>query len=164
MKKSVLLGLALFGAIVMASCGGSKKTEEAPADNADFAASQPVASGEYRALSFEYEEPDAKRMPFDGRIIFSLDPANSGIYVYENGNRTHFKAVAVLSQPFAKADSVYTATDSKEKTVIVKQGAENDTLIIVKDDKPVKVAFERKALSEMSAIDAMTRISNMLSK
>lgn len=103
-------------------------------------------------------------MPFDGRIIFALDPENSGIYVYENGNRTHFKATISLPAPFTKTDTIYTALDNKERNVAVIPGAEADTLFITKGDKPVKIAFERKAISEMPATDAWTRINTLLSK
>lgn len=164
MKKSFILGAAALAMVAFASCGGEKKGEAEVADNAEFAAEQPLASGEYRAVSFQYEEPDSKKMPFDGRMLVSLDSENSIIYVYENGNRTHFKAMEVLSKSFTQADSTHVATDSKENPVIVKPGAEVDTLIIVKDSKPVKVAFERTPMKEMTAIDAMTRISTLVSK
>lgn len=164
MKKSIILGLALGASVIFASCGGDKKAETSEADTAKFLEAQPVASGEYRAVSFQYEEEGSTRMPFDGRIIFSLAPENSAIYVYENGNHTHFKAVVPLSETFSKTDSIYTAADKKNLPVNVIPGAENDTLIIEKDNKKVKIAFERKAVSEMSPMDAMTRISALLSK
>ncbi len=165
MKKSnFLLGLAAFFAITMASCGGNKSTGESNVDPADFAASQPLASGEYRAVSFQYIDSASTRMPFDGRIIFALDPENSGIYVYENGNRTHFKATVSLEAPFSKADTIFTALDNKQRNVAVVPGTEADTLFITKGDKPVKIAFERKAISEMPASDAWARINNLLSK
>lgn len=164
-KRNLIYGLALAGAVVFASCGGGEKKAESQEANAEeFAATQPVASGEYRAVSFQYDEPESSRMPFDGRIIFSLAPENSGIYVYENGNRTHFKAVVSLPTAFTKADSVYNATDSKEQNVSLIVGSQADTLVIVKDSKPVKVAFEKDPVSEMSAVDAMARISTLLSK
>lgn len=164
MKKSLIFGAAALVMAVVASCGGEKKGEKEVADNAAFEAEQPMVSGEYRAVSFQYDEPDGKKVPFDGRLLVSLDPKNSAVYVYENGNHTHFKALEVLSKPFAKTDSTYTAANGKDKPVIVKRGAEVDTLIIVKGDKTVKVAFERAPMSEMSAIDAMTRISTVSSK
>ena len=164
MKKSLIFGAAALVMMAFASCGGEKKATAEVADNAEFEAQQPMVSGEYRAVSFQYDEPDGKKMPFDGRMLVSLAPENSVIYVYENGNRTHFKAMEFLSKSFSKADSIYTATDNKENPVTVKPGTEADTLIIVKDSKPVKVAFERTPMKEMSAIDAMTRISTLVSK
>ena len=165
MKKSLIFGAAALAMIAFASCGGGEKKATAEiTDNAAFEAEQPMVSGEYRAVSFQYEEPDGKKMPFDGRILVSLAPENSVMYVYENGNRTHFKAMEMLSKSFSKVDSTFTATNSKEKPVIVKPGVDADTLIIVKDDKTVKVAYERTPIKEMSAIDAMTRISTLVSK
>lgn len=163
MKKSLIFGAAALAMVAFASCGGEKKATAEVADNAEFEAEQPMVSGEYRAVSFQYDEPDSKKMPFDGRLLVSLAPENSVMYVYENGNRTHFKAIEVLSKPFAKTDSTYTAINSKDKPVIVKPGTEADTLIIVKEDKTVKVAFERTPMKEMSAIDAMNRISTVSS-
>ena len=163
-KKSIIFGLALAGAMIVASCGGNKKAEDTGNADAEFEVAQPVASGEYRAVSFQYDEPESSRMPFDGRILFALDKENSGIYVYENGNRTHFKAVISLPAPFSKTDSIYTATDSKDRQVAFIPGAEVDTLVITKENKPVKIAFERKPVSEMTATEAMTRITTLLSK
>ena len=161
--KRLIFGAAALVAVMMASCGGNKNENKAE-DNSAFAENQPVACGEYRAVSFQKVEAESKRMPFDGRIIFALDPDNSGIYVYENGNRTHFKASVSLTAPFEKQDSVYVATDAKQQKVEVISGAELDTLVIVKDNAPVKIAFERKAVSTMRATDAWQRISTLLSK
>lgn len=165
MKKKFLFGAAI-AAMMMTACGGNKSESKADAaDPAEFAASQPLPSGEYRAVSFQDTAANAVRDRFDGRILLALDPDNSGIYIYENGNRTHFKASILLSEPFAAKDSVFVAKDKDGREIEYWQGKENtDTLLVYRAGAPVKVAFERKAIAEMPASDVWTRISAQLSK
>ena len=112
MKKLVLLSAAAV-AMLAAACGGNKSESAANDNSAEFAASQPLASGEYRAVSFQDTAADAVRTRFDGRILIALDPNNSGIYIYENGNRTHFKASVPLSEAFTASDTIFVAKDKE---------------------------------------------------
>ncbi len=135
MKKSVIY-LALMALLPLGACtskGDSQKEENTVSDER-FTESQPMASGEYRAISFQYGDLGTDRQRFDGRVIVALSPDHSGIYIYENGNRTDFKATIVLSKPFEKRDSVYLAYDSKDKPVTLIRGTENDTIVFLRRD------------------------------
>lgn len=163
MKKLVLLSAAAV-AMLAAACGGNKSESAANDNSAEFAASQPLASGEYRAVSFQDTAADAVRTRFDGRILIALDPDNSGIYIYENGNRTHFKASVPLSEAFTASDTIFVAKDKEEREIKLWKGADVDTLLVYRAGAPVKVSFERKPMSEMTPADVWTRISTQLSK
>lgn len=163
MKRKFLFTAAAL-CLLMSACGGNKSESNETSDNADFAATQPLASGEYRAVSFQDTAENAKRERFDGRILLALDPANSGIYIYENGNRTHFKASVSLKEAFSQVDSVYVAKDKDDREIQYWKGTDADTLLVYRAGKPVKVAFERKAISEMTPADTWTRISAQISK
>lgn len=157
-----MICMALGAALLLGACGGKNESKNEQTDRAaeTFASSQPLASGEYRAVSFQYGDLQSDRNRFDGRIIVALSPDNSGIYIYENGNRTDFKATIALSKPFEKKDSIYVAYDRAGKPVSVIKGTENDTLVFVKRDTiTTKVAFERKPMAELSASAAWERIS-----
>lgn len=158
----ILLSAALT--LMISACSGNSSKQDSTSDESAFAESQPVASGEYRAVSFQDTAASAVRSRFDGRILFALDPQNSGIYVYENGNRTHFKASIALDGSFEKKDSVFAAKDTKGNEVMVWSGTESDTLLITRAGQPVKIAFDRKPLSELPAREVWTRISSLLAK
>lgn len=162
MKKLLLLSAAAF-ALMLTSCGGNK-TEDKSEDAAAFAATQPLPSGEYRAVSFQDTAASAVRERFDGRVLLALDPDNSGIYIYENGNRTHFKASVSLTEAFSQVDTIYVAKDKDSRDIKYWKGTEADTLLVYRAGAPVKVAFERKAISEMTPADVWSRISAQLSK
>ncbi len=160
--KNFILALPL--ALIMVACGGNK-SGNSDSEESVVMEEQPVKNGEYRALSFQYMDSMKNRMKFDGRIIYALDEKNPVVYVYENGNRTNFKATLSLKAPFEKTDSVYTATTIKDTPVCVKAGSEEtDTLILEKAGKTVKVAFERTPLTTFSASEGLTRITNLLDK
>lgn len=160
--KKFLLALPL--ALIMVACGGNKSDSYA-ADKSAAMEEQPVQNGEYRAVSFQYMDSMENRMKFDGRIIYAIDEQNSVVFVYENGNRTNFKATLSLKAPFEKKDSLYSATTIKDTPVSIKNGAEEtDTLIFEKYGKTVKVAFERTPLTTFSASEGLTRITNLLDK
>lgn len=165
MKKGFIY-LALAAMMPLAACSPKgdtqKKEAEAAADEAFYAA-QPVGSGEYRAVSLQDGDLRSDRNRFDGRVIMALSPDNSGIYIYENGNRTNFKATITLSKPFEKKDSVFVAVDKKNNPVMVIPGTENDTLMFVRRDTvTTKVAFERQAITELTAGNAWSRISEKI--
>ncbi len=166
MKKVVYLLAAVVIAAFASACssGTQKGSADSAKEEAAFSSEQPLESGEYRANSFTYDEKDAKRMVFDGRMIVAMDPANSGIYIYENGNRTNFKARLSIKKAFEKSDSAYVAVDSKDLPVTLISGEEMDTLLFTKGTKVVKLAFERKPMSVMSPQDAWKKITAQLDK
>lgn len=157
MKKTILY-LAFAAMLPLCSCSGKQASSESSAtENADYVS--PLESGNYRAVSFQYGDLVTDRTRFDGRILMALDPDNSGIYIYENGNRTDFKAAITFSKPFEKEGELYVAYDSKNRPVTLIQGNENDTLMFTKSDKEVKVAFERKPITVMTPANAWAQIS-----
>lgn len=91
MKAMKFLGVAAL-LLAMTACGGNKqKAEEAEAADETFYASQPIESGIYDATYFNVRGKDARKGQFDGRVIASVSPEQSALYVYENGNRTKIK-------------------------------------------------------------------------
>ena len=165
MMKKILFLLPLMA---LASCGGSasKATDSAEATMTpeEFAATQPLESGEYTATYFQYMEPDGKKAHFDGRLLITADPEQTVAYVYENGNRTKFTAQINLAKPFEKKDTIYTAVDAKEHPVILIVGSEVDTICFAKGENEVKVAFDKKPISVMSPEEAREAIINRRSK
>ncbi len=165
MKKLFIICAA--AAMTLAACSGSAKTDKNDSAEASATAAAvdiPVSSGEYRAVSFQDTAAGAVRTRFDGRILMALAPDNAGIYIYENGNRTNFKARVILSKMFEQRDSVYVATDKDNREIILTPGNEIDTLLVYRGDKPVKVAFEAKPMSALTPAETWTRISSQLSK
>lgn len=162
--KKLLFVSALASLVMFGSCGGNKDKAEVSteAESATFYETQPLESGEYRAVSFTYDEEGERRNSFDGRMLVAVTPESSGIYIYENGNRTKFEARVSLSQPFEKTDSVYTASDSQNQPVVLVSGSESDTLKVIKGGKGVKIAFEKKPLNVLTPEDAWKRITDKL--
>lgn len=167
MKKLIYLFVAAALAVSASACssGSQEKASDSAQTDAQFASEQPIPSGEYRANAFQYVEKDSKRMPFDGRMIVALKPGNSGILIYENGNRTNFRQSISISKEFEKNDSVqYVAVDNKNNPVTFIYGAEVDTLIFTKNGKLVKLAVEKKPISTLTPQEAWTRITSQLGK
>ncbi len=167
MKKLFMMS-ALAAAILLTACSGNGKTgtgDSASQDATVLETTLPVTSGEYRAVSFQDTAAGAVRTRFDGRILMALDPDNAGIYIYENGNRTHFKAKAILSKIFEQKDSIYIASDKDNREITLIPGKENvDTLIVYRGSVPVKVSFETKPMSTLTPTEVWNRISTQLSK
>ena len=130
----------------------------------EFAASQPLESGEYTATYFQYMEPDGKKAHFDGRLLITAEPEQTVAYVYENGNRTKFTAQINLARPFVKNDTIYTSADAKERPVTLIVGSETDTLCFSKGETEVKVAFDKKPVSVMTPEEAREAIINRRAK
>lgn len=167
MKKLIMMS-AMSAALLLGACSGGGKADKNDSTQVDelaLEASIPVASGEYRAVSFQDTAAGAVRTRFDGRILMALDPGNAGIYIYENGNRTHFKAKAILSKMFEQKDSIYIATDKDNREITLIPGKEDiDTLVVYRGNVPVKVSFESKPMSALTPAEVWTRISTQLSK
>jgi lipoprotein len=166
MKKLIMMS-AMGVALLLGACsGGGKadKNDSTQAEEMSLDATLPVTSGEYRVVSFQDTAAGAVRTRFDGRMLMALDPGNAGIYIYENGNRTHFKAKAILSKMFEQKDSIYVATDKDNREITLIPGKDVDTLIVYRGNVPVKVSFESKPMSALTPAEVWTRISAQLSK
>ena len=158
---------AMGVALLLGACsGGGKadKNDSTQAEEMSLDATLPVTSGEYRVVSFQDTAAGAVRTRFDGRMLMALDPGNAGIYIYENGNRTHFKAKAILSKMFEQKDSIYVATDKDNREITLIPGQDIDTLVVYRGNVPVKVSFESKPMSALTPAEVWTRISTQLSK
>lgn len=166
MKKLIMMS-AMGVALLLGACsGGGKadKNDSTQAEEVSLDATLPVTSGEYRVVSFQDTAAGAVRTRFDGRMLMALDPGNAGIYIYENGNRTHFKAKAILSKMFEQKDSIYVATDKDNREITLIPGQDIDTLVVYRGNVPVKVSFESKPMSALTPAEVWTRISAQLSK
>lgn len=166
MKKLIMMS-AMGVALLLGACsGGGKadKNDSTQAEEMSLDATLPVTSGEYRVVSFQDTAAGAVRTRFDGRMLMALDPGNAGIYIYENGNRTHFKAKAILSMMFEQKDSIYVATDKDNREITLIPGQDIDTLVVYRGNVPVKVSFESKPMSALTPAEVWTRISTQLSK
>ncbi len=166
MKKLIMMS-AMGVALLLGACsGGGKadKNDSTQAEEMSLDATLPVTSGEYRVVSFQDTAAGAVRTRFDGRMLMALDPGNAGIYIYENGNRTHFKAKAILSKMFEQKDSIYVATDKDNREITLIPGKDIDTLVVYRGNVPVKVSFESKPMSALTPAEVWTRISTQLSK
>jgi len=161
--KILLAGAAM---VALTACSGNGKTaaEDSSASTIDkdgaFYETQPLESGEYRVVSFQDAAPGSQRTRFDGRMIISVTPESTNIYIYENGNRTKFSSVIALGSPFEKSDSLYVSKDVKNQAVDIIPGSENDTLSYTKAGTPVKIAFERKPMSTYTSMEALQRITD----
>lgn len=166
MKKLFMMG-AIAATVMFTACSSNGKSGTGDSTSSDTTALEttlPVTSGEYRAVSFQDTASGAVRTRFDGRILMALDPGNAAIYIYENGNRTHFKAKSILSKTFEQRDSVFVATDNDNREIKIIPGKDIDTLLVYRGDKPVKVSYETKPMSTLTPAEVWSRISSLLSK
>lgn len=161
--KTILFMLLV---LVMASCGGnSGKKAEAAVDDDAFYATQPVKSGLYNAVDYDIAGgKNPRKGHFDGRVMFALSPAQSGIYVYENGNRTKIDYRIMLNAPFEKRDSVYVATSSDNTPVTISTDSTVYKLSFKKGSEDVTIGFDSKPTSVASAHEMWERISTALNK
>ena len=158
MKTLKFLGIAGI-MLALAACGGNKQqaADEAAANEDAFYASQPIESGIYDASFFDIQGKDARKGQFDGRVIASISPDQSAVFVYENGNRTKIKHLMMLEAPFEKNDSIYTAT-SKGNPVTLAIDSADYILTYVANNDTVAITFDRKARSSYSPIEALEKI------
>lgn len=158
-KLSVLGLLSLF--LCLCACGGkqSEKTEPAAVDDAEFYATQPIKSGEYFAVRYDIEGENPRKGQFDGRIMASLSPELSALYVYENGNRTKIDYKVILDKPFEKGDSgIYRSVDKKGLPVTISTDSLY-TLTFEKGKEKISIGFESKAKNEANAFEMQQRIN-----
>ncbi len=166
MKTLKFLGLCSV-AFVLASCGGNaNKEKEAQAESSDeaFYAEQPVESGIYDATYFDIKGKDPRKGQFDGRVIYSLSPDQSAIFVYENGNRTKIKHILMLDKGFQKEDSIYIATDKTGIPVTVGNDSTDMYLNYVANSDTVTITFNPKARNTYTPIEALAKIKEEASK
>lgn len=162
MKKIFAFMLPLM-ALFAGACSSSK-TDSAAENSAEFTSPQPFECGEYRIDSYQFTDTVSPRERFDGRMMVALKPNGSGIYMYENGNRTHFSARITMDGGFEQKDSLFVATDAKGNEITVKAGEEIDTVFYVYKGRPVKIAFEKTPISTANADEMWRRITDKLSK
>lgn len=172
MRKIFLTGVLaasmVAGFSFLASCGGSK-TETADSvqvvDETAFVEAQPIKSGEYYALRYDIEGENARKGAFDGRLMATLSPELTVIYVYENGNRTKIDHKVILEKPFEKADSGnYRSVDSKGMPVIINTDSTVYVLTFEKGKEKYNISFDSKAKSEASPLDMRQRINDQVQK
>lgn len=167
--KTIRLFAAFACMAMFASCGGgakdSTRTEKA-VDDAEFYATQPVVSGQYRAVSYDIAGSNARKGKFDGRLLISLSPSEqSGMYVYENGNRAKIDYKIVLKTPFEKGDSdIYKTVDVNDLPVTITPDSLGYILAFEKNNSQVKIGFESEPMTTGSAIEMMERISTAIQK
>lgn len=163
--KTTRLFAIFAGLLILAACAGNKTTKETKAvDDDSFYATQPVVSGQYRAVSYDIEGDKARKGKFDGRIFVALSPEQSGIYVYENGNRTKIDYTVVLSAPFEKGDSgIYTTTDNHGLPVTVRTDSLY-TLSFEKKSGKVSIGFEPTPMWTGTALQTLERITEQKGK
>lgn len=165
MKAIKLLGISAM-LIALASCGGNKQeaasSEETTGEEA-FYATQPIESGIYDATYFNITGKDSRKGQFDGRVIASISPDKSAMFVYENGNRTKIKHLMMLESPFEKTDSVYTSM-SKGQPVTLTTDSAGYILCYVNNSDTVAITFDKKARSKYAPLEALKKIQEEASK
>ena len=165
MKAYSFITAALLS-LFMIACSGSGKEQKSdtPVDDEAFYATQPVQSGQYRAVRYDITGDNARKGMFDGRILIALSPAQSGMYVFENGNRAKIDYKIVLKQPFEKGDSgVYRTVDVNDLPVTIT----TDSLYVLSFEKnkhQVNISFEPEPMNTGSALEILERIGAQLQK
>ncbi len=164
----VLKLLAMAGAIItMASCGNSTSKQQAAEEEAEataFYEAQPAESGIYDATYFDIKGKDPRKGQFDGRVIYSLSPEQSAIFVYENGNRTKIKHVIMLKVPFEKGDSTFSATDAKGMPVEVSGDSINNYINFIANNDTVKITFNKVPRNTYTPLEALEKINEAAQK
>ena len=166
MKTLKFLGLCGL-AFMMASCGGNtakEKEAEAESENVAFLASQPAESGIYDATYFNIKGKDARKGQFDGRVIYSLSPEQSAVFVYENGNRTKIKYLLMLEKPFEKNDSIFTAVDAKGNPVTVGNDSTNMYVTYIANNDTVTITYNPNARNTYTSLEALSKIKEASEK
>lgn len=160
MKKTVLL-FAMIMALAATSCSSNGKESGSKVEEETFAENQPLQSGTYDATYFDITGPNARKGHFDGRLMVSLSPEVSALYVYENGNHAKIEYLVMLDHPFEKGDSgIYKSLDKEGKQVIIREDSIN-TLTFDRKDSQVCIQFDKTPKSVQPAFDVLQRINDM---
>jgi len=167
MKATRLFAMAAF-IFALVSCGGNKSASgnaEKAVDDDAFYATQPVKSGQYRAVSYDIVGQDSRKGRYDGRVLISLSPEQSGMYVFENGNRAKIDYKLVLKQPFEKGDSgIYRTVDVNGLPIVITTDSTVYTLSFEKGKNKVSIDFESEPMKTGTALEIMEKISAELQK
>lgn len=165
MKAFKLFALAGV-AFAMASCGNANKQQaaEAEAEAEAFNAAQPVESGVYDATYFDIKGQDTRKGQFDGRVIYSLSPEQSSIFVYENGNRTKIKHYIKLNAPFEKGDSTFNASDAKGLPVVFSSDSTNYYINYINNNDTVTITFNQSPRNTYTPLEALEKINEAAQK
>lgn len=158
--------LCLSGLIfALTSCGGNKQSaaDEAASREEAFFAEQPLKSGIYDATYFDIKGKDERKGQFDGRVIVSISPEQSALFVYENGNRTKIKHILMLDSPFEKNDSLYTSASKGLPVTLAADSANYIVNYVVYGDS-VTITFDQKARSNYQPLEALKKIQEEASK
>lgn len=158
MKKAILY-FAVISAGLLTACSSSDKDSKISQE--DFDATQPVVSGTYESDYFDIIGQEERKGHFDGRVMFSLSPETSVIYVYENGNRTKIDYLVVLDKPFEKiSDDKFEGMDKDGNNVTVTTDS-IFKLTFEKKDSKITLNFNEKPLSTQQPADVLTKIYDM---
>ncbi len=166
MKHLLFFTSAAVMVAMLASCGGNERKKVAEAEQAKteaFIASQPLKSGVYTASYFDIKGENPRKGPFDGRMIMALDPEESVVYIYENGNRAKINYNIILQSPFEKKDSVWVAFDKENRPVKLALDSVA-TLSFPRGEQNVAITFDPNPTTEGSASEMKERIVNQLKK
>lgn len=160
--------LCLAGILLgMTCCGGNSQKaneDEAAAVSEDsFYEGQPLASGIYDATYFDIKGAKERKGSFDGRVIVSISPEQSAIFVFENGNRTKIKHLVMLDSSFAKSDSVYTS-ESKGNPVTLSADTANYIVNYVAGADTVSIKFNQNMRTAYEPLEALKKIQEEASK
>jgi hypothetical protein len=174
MKTTSIFAAAAGCLLLLSSCGGSATKETAAdtavtVDNEAFYATQPVACGQYRAVSYDITGEKARKGKFDGRILAAIAPAASGdpsaLYVFENGNRTKINYKVILKAPFEKNDSgVYQTVDTNDLPVTITTDSTVYTLSFQRKEEKINIGFESNPMNTGTYIEMIERINNTSKK
>ena len=167
MKNPILKSLVAVALLSVTACGQreSSEKESSPATEAGTAISrQPVESGEYIADSYDITGKNKRSGKFDGRVLVSLSPEKSALYIYENGNRAKIDYKVVLKTPFEKGDCIYTATDSKGNAVTLRTDSTVYTLAFDKNDTHVSINFDSNPKYTGSPVEMLERMTKIIGK
>lgn len=131
--------------LLLGSCSGKSENKTEEISEEEFYATQPVVSGQYDADYYNISGENARKGPFDGKILIALEPDNSGIYVYENGNRAKIDYRLMLGKPFEKgADGNFSSVDKNGGAVTVATDSTVYTLSFKSKGDDVKIFFNPK--------------------
>lgn len=167
MKNPIMKSLVAVALLSITACGQkeSSEKESASASEALTAMSgQPVESGEYIADAYDITGKNTRSGKFDGRVLVSLSPEQSALYIYENGNRAKIDYKVILKTPFEKGDSVYTATDSKGNAVTLRTDSTVYTLAFDKNDTHVSISFDSKPKYTGTPVEMLERMTKIIGK
>lgn len=163
-RQIVSYAFAVMSIGLLTSCSGNKTKDSEQISDEEFYATQPVVSGQYEADYYNISGEPARKGPFDGRILIALEPDNSGIYVYENGNRVKIDYRLMLDHPFNKGENgVYSTVDKNGNPVEVKTDSTVYALSFKSKGKDVEIFFNPKPTKTASSFEIWERISSQIS-